>query len=253
MSKKIYYKSDQEIATMKEGGVKLVKVVDMMVKYVRPGMTTLELDAFAEKSLIEEGGASSFKTVAGYHFTTCLCINEQAVHTRPSQRIIQKGDLLKIDIGMLYAGFHTDYTTTIYVGGDAPKSIEDFLQTGRDALDNAIAACTINNRLGNISKAFEQTIENGGYKVLKELTGHGIGLTLHEEPYVPCYVEKPISMSLILKKGLTVALEVIYSLSSEEIAFEKGDEWSIISKDKSLVAEFEKTVAVLENETILLT
>lgn len=253
MRKGINLKSEKEIIIMKEGGSKLLKVVQELEKTVRVGMTTLELDTLAEKLIIDYGGSSSFKTVEDYSWTTCLCINEQAVHTPPSNRRILNGDLLKIDIGMLYKGYHTDYTTTIYMGNKTPKHIQNFLNVGKLSLENAIAACKVGNHLGHIAQAFQTTIEGAGYKILKDLTGHGIGKTLHEEPYVLNYVDRPIYSTMKLQKGMTLAVEVIYSFSTEEIVYEKPNGWSIISKDKSLVGEFEKTIAITEKGAILLT
>lgn len=246
-------KTDEEIKIMAEGGAKLRKVVSILLKKIKPGMTTKDIDDEAERLIKQEGGESSFKTVRGYFWSTCLPINEQVVHTPPSRRVIKNGDVLTLDIGMYYKGYHTDYATTFVVGENKDKKIDYFLEIGKNTLKKAIEKAKVGNRLGHISQVVEDNIRQAGFYILKDLTGHGIGKQLHMDPYVFNYQERPIEKTLLIKPGLTIAIEVIYSMGTEEIAYEKNDNWSIISKDKSLTACFEHTVAITKEKTLILT
>lgn len=246
-------KNDKEIEIMKEGGSRLRSVVAALLKTIEAGMTTKKIDETAEKLIIGAGGQPSFKKVKGYFWTTCVPVNDQVVHTPPSDRRLKQGDLLTVDIGMYFKGYHTDFATTFVVGGKEEGKIKRFLDTGRSALKKAILSAKAGNRLGLISEAIEREIYGQGYFILKDLTGHGIGKTLHEEPYVFGFKERPIEKTIMMKPGLTIAIEVIYSMGTEEIAYEKDDKWSITTKDRSLSACFEHTVVVMEKNSLVLT
>ncbi len=245
-------KESQEIEIMKEGGQRLRKVVKALLNKIDVGITTKSIDEMAENLIKKQGGESSFKKVKGYFWTTCLTINEQAVHTPPSDRKLKSGDIFTLDIGMYFKGYHTDFATTIYVGGTPDRETERFLQTGKKALALAIEQAKVGNRLGDISAAIEKEIYGQGYFILKELTGHGIGKKLHEDPYVFGFKERPVEKTIKLQPGLVIAIEVIYSKGSENIAYEKNDNWSIVSADRSLSACFEHTVALTKKETLVL-
>lgn len=246
-------KSNGEIKIMIEGGKRLKQVVKELLPLIKSGITTKEIDDKAEESIRKQGGKSSFKTVSGYKFSTCTPINEQIVHTKPSTRILKNGDVLTLDIGMLYEGLHTDYAITKIVGGvSLDKRVDKFLKTGEETLYLAIKKARIGNRLGHISEIIEKEITGNGYYIIKELTGHGIGKKLHEDPYVFGFVDKPINKSLLIKKGLVIAIEIIYAMGTDIMAYEK-DNWSIITQDRSLSACFEHTVAVTDEGPIILT
>jgi methionyl aminopeptidase len=154
---------------------------------------------------------------------------------------------------MFYKGYHTDFATSFIVGALSNDKITDFLKTGKQTLINAIASAKAGNRLGHISDTIEKGISGSGYFILKELTGHGIGKTLHEDPYVFGFNEKPINKTMLIKPGLTIAIEVIYSLGTEEIVHEKNNNWSIITADMTMSACFEHTIAITENKTLIIT
>lgn len=248
----IHLKTIQEIEVMKEGGKRLREVLSELVKSVRVGMTTEELDKKAEKLILEKGGEPSFKTVKGYKWTICSPVNEQAVHTPPSDRKLKSGDVLTIDIGLIYKGFHTDTATSLVVG-QSNESLDTFLKVGKETLMNAISKARVGGYLGEISQAMEKGIYSNGYFILKDLTGHGIGKGLHEDPYVFNYVDRPIQKTYKIPEGLVIAVEIIYSMGSEKIAYEKEDGWSIISEDKSIAACFEHTIALTNKNTYILT
>lgn len=247
-----YTKSNQELQKMKKSGAILREVVDNLVPSIKAGMTTIEIDDTAEALIVERGGSSSFKTVPGYAWTTCLPVNEQAVHTPPTDRVLQDGDILTVDIGVVYEGFHTDYATTIAIG-TIPQSTRDFLEKGEKTLEKAIKMFRAGTRVGEISLFIEKQIEDGGYCILKELTGHGVGKELHEKPYILNYLDRPIEKTLLLQSGMTLAVEIIYAMGTEQIAYERELEWSIISADRSLSACFEKSIAVDKEEPFILT
>jgi len=249
----IKLKSKAEIEIMREGGRRLREVMKELMPLVKVGTSTNEIDKTAEELIIKHGGESSFKKVPGYDWTTCLPINEQVVHTPPSKRILEEGDVLTIDIGMYYKGFHTDYADTIIIGKSKNKQVSHFLEVGKKALYKAIDQARAGNRLGAISKIIEQEIYGNGYKILKDLTGHGIGRDLHEDPYVFGFLDRPVEKTIPIQPGLVIAIEVIYSMGAEEFRHETNDGWSVITEDKSMSACFEDTVAITEKETIVLT
>lgn len=246
-------KSSQEIAVMAEGGKRLKAVVKELTPLIKAGVTTKEIDEKAEALIKKQDGKSSFMTVAGYKFSTCTPINEQIVHTKPSDRILKNGDVLTLDIGMLFQGLHTDYAITKVVGGPSKdEKVNKFLKIGEETLYQAIKQAKIGNRLGQISEVIERAITGNGYFIIKELTGHGIGKKLHEDPYVFGFVERPVNKSLLIKEGLVIAIEIIYAMGTDVMIYE-DDNWSIITKDRSLSACFEHTIAVTDKGPIILT
>lgn len=248
----IHLKSKEEIKTMQEGGRRLRSVVEELLPKAKEGTTTKEIDKMAEDLIKKQGGESSFKKVENYFWTTCLSINEQIVHTPPSNRRLKFGDILTVDIGMLYQGFHTDFADTIVIG-DVNEATEKFLKTGKSTLKKAINGAQNNERLGKVSGIIEDEIYGAGYKIIKELTGHGIGRNLHEDPYVFGYRERPLEKTLLMVEGLVIAIEVIYSMGTEKLAYEKSDDWSIVTADHSLSACFEHTIAITDEGATVLT
>lgn len=246
-------KTDKEIRIMIEGGSRLKKVVSELLKYIKIGITTNQIDKKAEFLIKKYGGEPSFKKVNDYKWSTCLPLNEQVVHTPPSDRVLREGDVLTIDIGMYFKGYHTDYATTFVIGKSKDKSVDYFLEVGKRTLMRSIEKIRIGGYLGEISNTIQTEIEKEGFYVLKELTGHGIGKELHMDPYVFGFNERPIEKTLIIKPGLTIAIEVIYSMGTEKIVYEKDNRWSVITSDRSLSACFEHTVAVTKNKVLVLT
>ena len=249
----ITYKTDAEIEIMRQGGEKLKTVMKKLLPQVVAGITTNRINELAEQYIKEQRADISFNKVEGYKWAVCVPINEQVVHTPPTKRVLKDGDVLTIDIGVYYQGFHTDYAIALVVGGKPNPKIDTFLQTGKEALELAIAQAKVGNRIGHISEAIEKKITGAGYTIMRQLTGHGVGHELHEDPFIPGYVTKKIEKTMQLKKGMVLALEVIYSMGSGEIAYEKGQEWSIITADKSMSACFEHTVAITDKNTLVLT
>ena len=249
----ITYKTDAEIETMRVGGEKLKRVMEQLVPQIHAGLTTNDINTLAEKYIQEQEADISFNKVKGYKWAVCVPINEQVVHTPPTKRILKNGDVLTVDIGAYYRGFHTDHAITLVVGGKSTPEIDVFLQVGKEALQLAIEQAQVGKRIGHISQAIEKKVVGAGYTIMKQLTGHGVGKELHEDPFIPGFASKPIEKTMKLRPGMVLALEVIYSMGSADIAYEENQEWSIITADKSMSACFEHTVAITDKNTLVLT
>ncbi len=247
----VTYKTADDVKIMAEAGRMLHMVIAEVPSLLQVGMTTAELDHLIDARIHDLGGEAGFKKVHGWKWASCICVNDQVVHTPPSKRVIKDGDVVIVDTGVFLNGFHSDSATTVQAGNQTTK-VQKFLETGRAALDKAVKQAIDGKRIGNISQAFEETIEREGYSIIPELTGHGIGKDLHEDPYVPCFLDEPIEHTMKLKKGMTLALEVLYAMGDPEIEYEP-DGWSMKTVDGSLTACFEHTVAIVENKPFILT
>ncbi|MFO0703306.1 MAG: type I methionyl aminopeptidase [Patescibacteria group bacterium] len=249
-----FEKSISEIEIMTECGKRLRNATSELIPSIRPGQSTYEVDKKATELLRKYGLVLSFPTVQGYDFATCLPVNEQAVHTPPKKnRILEKGDVLTVDMGGLYKGYHTDWATTIIVGNVKDPKKEKFLAAGKLALSKTLKALGVGVRLGLVGKIMQETIESNGYRVLQDLTGHGIGRELHEDPYIPNIVYKPIEKTYLIKPGFVCAIEIIYSESTSKIVQNNPDGWSIDTADGSLAACFEHTIMIDQNGVHILT
>lgn len=248
----IYLKSSRDLTLMKTGGAILRKVVNDLLPDIKAGITTKEIDKQAEILIKKNGGEPSFNKVKGYHWTTCLSINDQIVHTPPSDRILEAGEILTLDIGVFYQGFHTDFAKTLVIGKSKSKKVERFLKTGEETLAKAINKFKFGKYIGDVSEAIEKGIYGAGYWVIKQLTGHGVGRELHEDPNILGFLDSPKEKTLRIESGLAVAIEVIYSMGTEKMAYE-NDGWSLVTADGSLAACFEKTVAIDNKKTLVLT
>lgn len=251
--KQISLKKDWEIEIMIEGGKKLRRVIKQLIQEISVGKTTNDIDKKAEFLIKREGGEPSFKRVKNYFWSTCLSINEQIVHTPPSERFLKEGDILTVDLGVYYQGYHTDWATTIIIGNHSDKEKEQFLNAGEITLEKAIAQFKIGNRIGHVSQAIEESLRGFNYYPIEELTGHGIGKELHENPYVPGFLVGSLDETEKIKNGLVVAIEIIYSQKKTRIKYEKRNHWSLITENGSLSACFEKTVAIYKNKPLILT
>lgn len=243
----ILIKTAQEIEIMQEGGKIARKAVDEVVKQAKVGMTTLELNSIAEKIIIDMGGVPCFKGYEGFPFATCININEGVVHGIPNKYKIRRGDIISIDLGVLYQGLNTDVSESFEV---ETHNQDNFLDAGRKALANATASCVIGNKIGDISYTIQKTIENAGFSVSRDLAGHGVGRQIHEDPYVECFGRPGKGPEI--KEGMTFALEIIYQKGRPELHLAK-DGWTLSTKDGSLSGLFEKSVAVIRQGVLVLT
>ena len=244
----ISVKTKEEIEIMKEGGRRLALVMKEALLSIKPGLSLFEIDQNIEKLILKNGGQPSFKTVPDYHWASCLNVNQGVVHGVPSDYRLKENDLLSLDIGFFFKGFHTDMATTVYL-----KDQKDiFLETGKRALKKAIKAARIGNRVGHISQAMEKEIRKAGFSPVEVLTGHGVGKKLHEKPSIPCLLLEPVESTPKLEEGMTLAVEVIYTQRNSEVVLTK-DNWTIETADGKLAGLFEKTIAVQSGKPLILT
>lgn len=262
-------KSKKEIKIMRMGGRILARVMAEVIKKTKPGVKTKDLDQLAERLITENEAGPSFKKVPGYHWASCINVNDGLVHGIPGNYRIKSGDVVTIDLGVYYQGFHTDMARTFWVAansspaGDTSKVSEDFtlevkeagslgghslkvnkfLKTGKLALKKAIDAAKPGNYLGHISRVIQETIEKAGYSCSRKFTGHGVGEKLHEEPKILCFLEGKIKETPILKTGMVLAIEVIYTEGGSEVKVAK-DGWTVRTVDGKLGGLFEDTVAI---------
>lgn len=244
-----FQKTDEEIEIMKVSGEICARTLKKVLANIKPGVKCSKLDKIAGQQIEKQGAKASFKTVEDYQHTICTTVNEQVVHAIPTDRILKEGDIIGIDIGILYNGFHTDLAITVPVG-KISKSTKKFLDIGKQTLKKAIEKAKVGNTIGDISATIQNQIEKAGYSIVRNLTGHGVGQDLHEEPMVPGFGKKGSGPKLLA--NMTLAIEVIYTEGSGEVVIE-NDRWTITSKDKSLAGLFEQTVAISQNGPIVLT
>ena len=237
---------------MREGGRITAQALQAVLRKSDPGVTLLDLEKVAAGEIRDQGGEPAFARVKGYHFATCLNVNEGVVHGIPTDRKLVEGDILSVDLGTYYRGFNTDASWSIYVGDHqhAPAEKLKFLATGERALEKAVAAATIGNFVNDISTAMQQVLEESGYHPSENLVGHGVGRDLHEDPQVPCRVLQDHSPKLFA--GMVLAIEVIYTEGSPELALAE-DGWTLATRDGSLSGLFEQTVAITDNGPVTLT
>lgn len=247
----IHLKTREEIAVMREGGRKLGTILEDLLAFSETGVVLMDIEKRACALIEKEGAIASFKTVPGYKWATCLNVNEVVVHGIPTNYVLRDGDILTIDMGVLYKGFHTDTAGTKIIGSS--KKNEEFLHTGKEALEKAIEQARIGNRIGDISKVVQETIEGAGYSIVKSLVGHGIGRELHEEPKIPNYLRGAIENTLPLQEGMTIAIEPIYAMGRGEIVYKNSDGWTLATKDRSLTSVFEHTLAITATGPYVLT
>src|SRR3989344_3554295 len=246
-------RSEIELELMRESGRITGLALKEVLKNIKAGITGLELDKIAEEEMKSQGAQSSFKTVEGYSFTTCVTVNEQVVHGIPTTRVLKEGDIVSIDLGALYKGWHTDAAWSVIVseqatGNRQQEEKKKFLSVGEEALWLGIKQATDGNRIGDIAEAIQTKVEGSGYSIVRSLVGHGVGKELHEDPEVPGYGKKGTGM--ILRKGMTIAIEVIYNMGNKEVLL-NDDGWTIVSADGSLAGLFEMSVIVDKKPEVL--
>lgn len=245
----ILLRTIEEIANLKISGEITAKALKKTIEQAKVGMSLIELDKIAEDEILRLGGQASFKTVPGYFWTTCLTINDEVVHGIPRDIKINDGDVLNIDLGAVYKGWHTDSAWTIIVGNSTPDK-KRFLAVGEEALWKSIGQAEDGNQIGDISSTIQQVVEGAGYSVVKSLTGHGVGRKPHEDPAIPEYGQP--KTGVFLKAGMSLAIEVIYTQGKGDL-YRKEDMWTLASVDKSLGGLFEMSIIVNKGKAEVLT
>ena len=251
MSKSPIPKTKEEIILMRESGKRLAVIMRELEKIVRPGISTWEIDKFAEKMILEKDGVPTFKGYSGFPSTICASLNEEIVHGIPSRKkILKNGDIFKIDIGMIYKGWHSDMARTFPVG-NVSKEADLIIKTVKKTFYQGISAIKTGKKLNAYSKAAQKFAEKRGFSVVRNLVGHGIGKELHEDPQIPNYFDKK-SCNFKLKKGMTFALEPMINAGTYETVL-ADDGWTFKTADNFLSAHWENTVVITNNGVEILT
>ena len=245
----IIIKSERELALMRQAGRIVGKVLDTLSRRVKAGMKTKELDIIAAEEVVKLGGTPSFKGYRGFPANLCVSVNDEVVHGIPGERVLREGDIVSLDFGAIYHGFHGDGAVTVAVGEITPRARE-LMETTKGALEAGIAAAHDGARLGDISAAIQGYAEGRGYAVVREYTGHGIGREMHEEPQIPNFGEAGTGPAL--KKGMTIALEPMINTGDWHTRL-GGDQWTVLTADGSLSAHFEHTIAIAGEDAEVLT
>ena len=248
----ISLKSAREIEIMRRANVIVAEVLQALKEKVAPGVTTLELDAVAEELTLKKKAIPAFKgySVAGRIYPRCLCasVNEEIVHGIPSNRPLREGDIIGLDYGVIYEGFYGDSAITVGVG-QVNEAAQRLMQVTEESLRRGIAELYDGKRLGDLGAAVQHVAESAGYSVVRAFVGHGIGKKLHEEPPVPNYGEP--DRGLRLKEGMVLAIEPMVNAGGYEVEI-KEDGWTAVTKDGSLAAHFEHSVAITKNGPYIL-
>lgn len=246
----ISIKSPREIELMKQAG-KIVALAHQEVKkHIRPGVTTYELDQIVEDTIRAHDAIPSFKGYGGFPGSACTSVNEQVVHGIPSKDVVLKnGDIISIDIGAEYEGYHGDSAWT-YAVGTISDEAQKLLDVTKQSLFEGLKMARANNRLSDISNAIQTYAEGYGYSIVREFVGHGLGKQLHEDPQIPNY--GPKGRGTLLKAGMTLAIEPMVNMGRKEVKV-LSDNWTAVTRDKSLSAHFEHSILITEDECIILT
>ena len=245
----IELKTSQEIAIMRRAGSMVGQVLQHLRSIVRPGMTTRDLDAEAERRLKKLGGRPAFKGYRGFPATLCASVNEEVVHGIPGARKLCEGDIIGLDYGTLVDGFFADGAITVPVGRIAPEA-ERLMRVTEEALQRGIDAARAGERLSNISAAVQQHAERAGFSVVRQFVGHGIGRHIHEDPPIPNFGEPDRGPRL--KAGMVLAIEPMVNAGGPDVNI-LDDGWTVVTTDRKWSAHFEHTVAVTEQGPQVLT
>ena len=245
----IYKKSPEEIAVMRRGGKILSETWERLREAVRPGVTTAELDRVAEEAITKAGAVPSAKGYKGFPGAICTSPNDVIVHGIPDDTRLEEGDVISLDVALLYEGFHVDNARTFPVG-EVDASAAELLKVTEASLDAAIEQCMPGKRLGDVGYAVEQVATQAGFSIVREYVGHGVGRSFHEDPQVPNY--GPPGRRELLTPGMTLAIEPMVNLGKPQTKL-MNDGWTVKTADGSISAHFEHTVAITPNGHEVLT
>ena len=246
----IELKSAREIGLMRAGGHILADVMDRLRELVKPGLSTLEIDDDVEAFIRSRGALPAFKGYRGFPATVCISINDEVVHGIPSaHRRIKEGDIVGLDLGCIVEGYYADCAFTLAIG-DVPPKVQQLLDVTRESLDVAIAECRAGRRLSDVSHAVQAHVERNGFGVVRQFVGHGIGRALHEDPQIPNFGDPGRGPQL--RPGMVLAIEPMVTMGSWEVKV-LDDGWTAVTRDGSLAAHFEHTIAVTDDGPEVLT
>ncbi len=245
----IIYKSRREIESMRAAGRIAGEALKIAGEAVKPGITTGELDLIARRYIEKNGAVPSFLGYSGFPATICASVNDEVVHGIPGSRVLISGDIISIDLGAKYKGYHGDNAKTFAVG-DITSEAEELIRVTEQSFWAGAEQFTQGNRLCDISAAVQKTAEDAGFSVVRELVGHGIGQDLHEEPNVPNFVTKHKGPRLM--PGMVLAIEPMINFGARQ-TYTKADGWTVCTKDNSLSSHYEHSVALTDNGIVILT
>lgn len=245
----ITIKSEREIELMAEAGKILERVHNELEKALRPGMSTKDIDTLGEEIIRSYGCIPSFLNYNGYPASICVSVNQEVVHGIPDKhRIIQEGDIVSLDAGVIYKGYHSDAART-YAVGEVSEEAKKLIQVTKESFFEGIKFAKAGNHLFDISGAIGDYAEEHGYGVVRDLCGHGIGTHLHEAPEIPNF--RMNRKGMLLKAGMTLAIEPMITAGGHEVDW-LDDDWTVVTRDGSLAAHYENTVLITEGEPKLL-
>jgi len=236
----IHIKTPEEIAAMREGGKILAEILHELALAAKIGMRTEELNIKAEALMAKFNVAPSFKGYRGYTAVVCTSVNEEVVHAIPGKRVLNDGDIMSIDCGVIHKGFHTDAAVTVMLGNVKPE-VRAFVKTVQQSFEKGLAAIKPGAHIGDIGFAVQQWIESHGYSVVRDFIGHGVGRNLHEEPEVPNFGKKGKGPALI--PGMVIALEPIIAMGARFVDILQ-DKWTAVTRDSKPACQIEHTIAI---------
>jgi methionyl aminopeptidase len=239
----VILKLPDEIEKARASNRIVAEVLSKLREQVKPGVKTKDLDKFAEEIAEKRGAKPAFKGYHGYPHSLCISINEVVVHGMPSERVLEEGDIVGLDFGVCYNGFFGDATITLPVGKVTQKALR-LMEVTEQSLYAGIEQAKVGNRLGDISAAVQTTVEDAGYSVVRDFVGHGIGKNLHEEPQIANFGQK--GRGIELKSGMILAIEPMVNEGKYKVQI-LPDGWTVVTKDGSLSAHFEHSVAITDN------
>ncbi|MDD4953303.1 MAG: type I methionyl aminopeptidase [Candidatus Omnitrophica bacterium] len=242
-------KSEKDLQMLRSAGKILSGITKQVLEAVKPGISTKEIDHLAEELVLKENALPAFKGYKGFPATICASLNEEIVHGIPDQRKMREGDILSLDIGINYQGYFSDTAATMIIGR-VPEKVKKLVEVTRGALFEGINKAKVGNHLSDISWAVQNYVEDNGFSVVRQFVGHGIGNNLHEEPEIPNFGRPGVGP--VLKAGMVLAIEPMVNMGTwEAMILDNG--WTAVTKDGSLSAHFEHTVAITEKGPEVLT
>ncbi len=245
----IYYKTPEEIERIRKSSLLVSRALAEVAKHIKPGITTIKLDAVADEFIRDHGGFPAFLGYRGFPNSACISVNEVVVHGIPGETVLKDGDIVSVDIGVVLDEFYGDSAFTFPVG-DISEAKQRLLNTTRQSLELGVQQAKIGGRIGDIAATIQEYVERHGYSVVRELVGHGVGKKLHEDPEVPNYGKRGSGAKL--QEGLVIAIEPMVNMGKKQV-MQANDGWTIFTEDHQPSAHFEHTVAVTRDGPQMLT
>lgn len=245
----ISIKNSRELAGMRDACRISAMALQFAGESIRIGMTTGELDDMIRKFILKQGAKPSFLGYGGFPASACLSVNETVIHGIPGKRVLHEGDIISVDVGAYYHGFHGDNAATFAVGKISDEA-QKLMDATRESLYKGIEQAVVGNRIGDIGHAVQTYVEDRGYSVVRQYVGHGVGTNLHEDPSVPNFGTPGRGQRLL--PGMTIAIEPMINCGTHEVDV-MPDEWTVLTRDRKLSAHFEHTIAITPDGPIILT